>query len=208
MKQTKIQTVLKITFLMMLLISLILAGGCSAGADKDVAGDASVKEESQDQGNEEEPGFDGMTSFQTKDIYGNDINQDIFQNHKLTLVNVWGTYCGPCLDEMPYLGELQTEYASKGVNIVGIVIDVQDESLEILDDQIELAREISNQTGAGYTHMIISDEMFDTILNQFDAIPASFFVDSNGNIVSEFYIGSRSKDDWTGIIEENLENLK
>jgi thiol-disulfide isomerase/thioredoxin len=147
----------------------------------------------------------GLTVFQTKDIYGNNVNQDIFNDYKLTLVNVWGTFCGPCLDEMPDLGKLQKEYEKKGVNIVGIVCDVQDENLEIIDEQMELARKIADSTGATYTHMIISNEMIDSVLNQFDSIPASFFVDSNGNIVSEYYIGSRSKEDWVDIIETNLE---
>jgi hypothetical protein len=32
-------------------------------------------------------------------------------------------------------------------------------------------------------------------------------VDSDGNIVSEFYIGAREKSKWADIIEENLEKL-
>jgi hypothetical protein len=105
---------------------------------------------------------------------------------------------------MPYLGELQDEYEPKGVNIVGIVVDVQDEEMEVNDDQIKLAMEIADTTGADYTHMIISFDMLQ-LMNQFDAIPASFFVDSGGNIVSEYYIGSRSKEDWVDVIETNLE---
>lgn len=125
----------------------------------------------------------------------------------MTLVNVWGTYCGPCLDEMPGLGELHEEYEPKGVNIIGIVIDVQDERLQVNEEQQALAQEIAEKTGADYTHLIISEEMIDPVLSKFNAIPASFFVDSDGNIVSEFYIGSKSKEDWADIVETNLANL-
>jgi thiol-disulfide isomerase/thioredoxin len=105
---------------------------------------------------------------------------------------------------MPYLGELQNEYEPKGVNIVGIVVDVQDEEMEVIEGQIKLAKEIADTTGADYTHMLVSFDMLQ-LMNQFDAIPASFLVDSSGNIVSEYYIGSRSKKDWVDIIETNLE---
>jgi len=185
--------------ILILLISLLLITGC---------GSKDTGTESGNQGNAADSGNDvpsvGLVNFQTQDIYGETKNQDIFKDYSLTLVNVWGTFCGPCLEEMPYLGELQKEYAPKGVNIVGIVVDVQDENLDVIDDQIKLARQIASDTGADYTHLIVSEDLNDAVLNQFDAIPTSFFVDSDGNIVSEFYVGSRSKEDWIDIIEENL----
>ena len=191
----------------MIVLAMILTAGC--GAEKsDSSGDqdkTQTEDQVQDQGQtDEDSEIVGLTSFKTKDIYGNDVNQDIFKDHKLTLVNVWGTFCGPCLEEMPYLGELQKEYEPKDVNIVGIVVDVQDEEMEVVEDQIKLAKEIADTTEADYTHMIVSFDMLQ-LMNQFDAIPASFFVDSSGNIVSEYYIGSRSKKDWVDIIETNLE---
>lgn len=189
----------KITVLVLLLCLIVMAG-CSAEA-----GLEGQKQEETQGG--ELPQDLGLISFQTQDIYGNAVNQDIFSDYSLTLVNVWGTFCGPCLDEMPDLGELQKEYEPKGVNIIGIVVDVQDENMEIIEEQRELAGEIAAGTGADYTHLLVTEEMIESVLNQFDAIPASFFVDSDGNIVSKFYIGSREKDDWADIIEANLEEL-
>lgn len=148
----------------------------------------------------------GLTDFSTQDIYGGSYTEDIFKDYSMTLVNVWGTYCGPCLDEMPDLGELYEEYASKNVNIVGIVIDTQDEYLQPIDSQLDLAKEIAEETGADYSHLLISEEMFD-VLSGFNSIPTSFFVDSDGNIISEFYIGSKTKEEWKDVIETNLEKL-
>ena len=209
MKRKWMDMILKSTFLMILLLSLLLTAGCGTKTktQPDTQGGNQTEDQAreQDQSKEDEPLSTGLTSFQTKDIYGKDINQDIFIDHSLTLVNVWGTFCGPCLEEMPYLGGLQKEYEPKGVNIVGIVVDVQDEDMQIIDEQANLAKQIADTTGADYTQMIISAGMIDSVLNQFDAIPASFFVDSSGNIVSEFYIGSRSREDWVDIIETNME---
>ncbi len=148
----------------------------------------------------------GLTDFYTTDLDGNEVTPEIFEDYNLTLVNVWGTFCSPCLNEMPDLGELHRKYQGQGLNVIGIVIDVQDENLEPNKDQIQLAKEIVTKTNADYTHLLVSSEMVNSILNQFDAIPASFFVDSKGEIVSEFYIGSKSKEDWIDLIEKNMAN--
>ncbi|MCP4940024.1 MAG: TlpA family protein disulfide reductase, partial [Phycisphaeraceae bacterium] len=39
---------------------------------------------------------------------------------KVTVMEFWATWCGPCKAGMPHLSELQEKYASKGVNIVGV----------------------------------------------------------------------------------------
>lgn len=209
MKHRLMNKMVKRMFLLILVLSLIPAAGCGVETQIMEGQEETQTDEKgidQDQTNESDPAHIGLINFQTQDIYGNAVNQDVFQDYSLTLVNVWGTFCGPCLDEMPDLGELQKEYEPKGVNIVGIVVDVQGEDMEILADQLELANQIASGTEADYTHMLITEEMIESVLNQFDAIPASFFVDSDGNIVSEFYIGSRKKEDWVTIIETAIEN--
>lgn len=200
----------KIRLYFILLLALILMAGCSAQSETQEDGTqiGDVPQDRQEQSNDYEPESIGLISFQTQDIYGTAVNQDIFSGYTLTLVNVWGTFCGPCLEEMPDLGELQKEYEPNGVNIVGIVVDVQDENMEIIEEQRKLAGEIASGTGADYPHLLVSEEMIDAVLNRFDAIPASFFVDSDGNIVSEFYIGGRDKEAWAEIIEATLETVQ
>ena len=39
---------------------------------------------------------------------------------KVTVMEFWATWCGPCKAGMPHLSELQEKYAAKGVNIVGV----------------------------------------------------------------------------------------
>jgi len=42
------------------------------------------------------------------------------------IVNFWATWCAPCREEIPLLVRLQTKYARKGVQIVGISVDSAD----------------------------------------------------------------------------------
>ena len=52
-------------------------------------------------------------TFESKTLDGEDVSQDIFSKADLTMVNIWGTFCGPCIKEMPELGELSRQYASR-----------------------------------------------------------------------------------------------
>lgn len=58
-----------------------------------------------------------LSDFTTTDLEGNSIDQTIFADYPLTMVNVWATFCTPCLNEMPDLGELAAEYESRGFNL-------------------------------------------------------------------------------------------
>lgn len=42
---------------------------------------------------------------------------------KVVLVNFWQTYCGPCLEETPWLIGFQNKYASQGFTILGVSMD-------------------------------------------------------------------------------------
>lgn len=42
---------------------------------------------------------------------------------KVTLINFWATWCPPCVKEMPSLQKLSTEYAARGLTVIGINMD-------------------------------------------------------------------------------------
>ena len=48
--------------------------------------------------------------FSAKDIDGKNVSEAVFADSKITMVNVWGTFCGPCIREMPDLGVLDKKY--------------------------------------------------------------------------------------------------
>lgn len=118
-----------------------------------------------------------LSVFSTTDLEGNTLDQSILADYDLTMVNVWATFCGPCINEMPDLGELAAEYADKGVQIIGLVSDTMDSDGTISDSQVETAKEIVAETGADYRHLLPSDDLLG-ILSQIYAVPTTFFVDS------------------------------
>lgn len=143
-------------------------------------------------------------TFTAKDLDGNEVTQEIFASNKLTMVNIWATFCGPCINEMPDLGELAAEYADKGVGIVGIPLDITDEKGNIDSYLYNEAVDIVATTKAAYTHIVPVESMFVRKLASVTALPETIFVDSQGNQVGDCYYSARSKAQWTEIIEELL----
>ncbi|MBP3789178.1 MAG: AhpC/TSA family protein [Prevotella sp.] len=50
------------------------------------------------------------------------------KRNKLTILDFWASWCGPCRNEMPFMVELYKKYHEKGLGIVGISLDESKES--------------------------------------------------------------------------------
>ncbi len=144
-----------------------------------------------------------LSNFSTTDLDGNTLDQSVLTNAKLTMVNVWATFCSPCLAEMPDLALLADELAADGVQVIGLVSDVLQTGGTLNPDAVALAREIVNKTGANYLHIIPSEDLYN-LLNQITSVPTTFFVDANGIQVGNVYLGARDHDEWAQIIAETL----
>ena len=65
-----------------------------------------------------------IVTFDAPTLEGETITSDCFAASKLTMINVWATYCNPCLSEMPDLGKIAVSYDSADFQMIGIVSDV------------------------------------------------------------------------------------
>lgn len=139
--------------------------------------------------------------FDTQTLDGEAVTEEIFADADLTMVNIWGTFCGPCISEMPDLGEISREYADRGFQIVGLLSDVEEPGNET-------ALEIVNETGADYTHLVASQDLIENVLQYVSAVPTTVFVDKDGNMVGEVYSGARDKNTWELIINQYLAEVK
>ncbi len=147
-------------------------------------------------------------TFSSKDMNGNPVTSELFSKNKLTMVNVWGTFCPPCIREMPDLAKLNQANKAKGVEVIGIPIDILDRSGNVDSSLKADGDAIIKQTGANYTHVIPTKDLVMKTLNNIQAVPATFFVDKEGKIVSQLYFGAKSQKDWQKLIDDQLKNLK
>ena len=147
-------------------------------------------------------------SFASQDLDGNKISSELFADNKITMINIWGTFCGPCIREMPSLAKLSEENKSKGVEIIGIPIDIVDDWGKLDANAKSDALMIIKQTGVKYKNVVPTIEMFQTFLRGIQAVPTTIFVDKNGKQIGQAYLGARSQKDWQKIIDKLLENQK
>ena len=150
----------------------------------------------------------GFDSFTMTDLDGNEYTEDLLKGHKVTMVNIWGTFCHPCIDEMPALDEISKMYDEKDLLIVGLTGDIYPwGGTEINPEQIDVAKDIVEKTGVEYTVLIPSKEIQLGTISELTGYPTSIFFNENGEQIG-VVVGGRAKDDWIQIIEEYMTSEK
>lgn len=187
-----------------LMLLLVLLGGCvgetgeptiEATPEPETVSEPPVQDKPS---SEEEEAAPIYITFEGIDLEGNPISQEVFSQSKLTMVNVWATYCNPCLSEMPGLGELAAEHDSSEFQIIGIISDVWE------GENQEFAESLIQQTGANYTHLLVNDSIYYEILTSVTAVPTTFFFDGDGAYLGGV-VGSAEKSAWEELINGLLE---
>jgi peroxiredoxin len=108
------------------------------------------------------------SSFKLADFFG-----------KVTVVNLWATWCGPCRREIPELVKLHKEFHSRGVEMVGLTTENPDASAEkvrkfIQDFQID------------YRIGWAPGEVAAPLMQGHEAIPQTFVISRDGWILKHF----------------------
>lgn len=127
---------------------------------------------------------DSIPEFHSYDLAGNEVDSSIFANADITVVNIWGTFCGPCVEEMPELAAWDEELPDN-VQIVGIVGDVFSQDAAEYKDALDIV----SSTGVKYTNIIASGELKDYMKNV-SAYPTTLFVDKEGKFVHNPFVGA------------------
>lgn len=121
-------------------------------------------------------------TFSTTDLDGNAITSDIIAQKDLTVINVWGTFCGPCIGEMPALAAWDQELP-ENVQIIGIISDVYE------GGDTAAARNILSSTGVQFLNLLSNDSLI-PLLSQSQYVPTTYIVDRRGNLVADPIIGA------------------
>ena len=87
------------------------------------------------------------------------------------VLNMWATYCVPCVKEMPALDEIATEFADE-VNVIGVNVF----------DTPQKAATFARELGVGYSQFSDPDGALSTAL-AVTGLPATAFFDANGALL-------------------------
>ncbi len=177
-----------------LMLALLVLAGCGA---KDTAAEP-AKEETP-----VEVSSNAFGAFSAETLDGETLTEAVFAEADLTVVNLWGTFCGPCIQEMPTLGMLHEEL--EDVQFLGIALDCNDQFGGVDPDQAALAVDIMAQAGAAYPSLVLNQSLAMIGMANFQYIPTTLFVDSDGNIVGTEIVGAMDEAGWRETIAERLE---
>ena len=123
-------------------------------------------------------------SFETKDLDGNTVtSEELFAQNKVTMINIWATWCGPCKNELSELEKMNTEIEAKGCKIIGICDDAAEGASTIKE-----AKSILEEKGVHYLNLQQTAEI-KSLLPPL-AYPTTYFVDSEGRLLTEPVVGT------------------
>ena len=115
---------------------------------------------------------------------------------KILLIDIWATWCEPCLAELPHLSKLEKKYQGKGIEFVSISID-EPKYRQKWEDMIR-----DNQLKG--IHLISDSSTQSLFMREYrvNSIPRFILIDANGNIINSN--APRPSNPELGIILETL----
>ncbi|MCR5089713.1 MAG: TlpA family protein disulfide reductase [Oscillospiraceae bacterium] len=124
-----------------------------------------------------------VLDFETTDIDGKPVSaKELFASGRITMVNIWASWCGPCVRELPELEKINGRLQDLDCAVVGLLYDGMDA------ETIKTAKKIMEESGVTYT-VILPPEDVDSLF-PLEAFPTTYFVNSEGEIVGTPIVGA------------------
>ena len=136
-----------------------------------------------------------ITDFTQKALDGSNVSllEEIKKN-KLTIIDFWASWCGPCRQEMPFMLELYDSYQPQGLGIIGISLDEEHDAWQHASDAL----------GVKWPQMSDLKGWENEIAQHFqvNSIPHTIVVDQTGKILRRGLRGKQLEE----FIAEQLNN--
>jgi thiol-disulfide isomerase/thioredoxin len=169
--RTGIKRAAALTALALLLAATTLLAGCDDATTTTVSGTTGSADKTT-------YGSIDVADFTALDLEGNPVTADVFAQRKLTFINYWATWCGPCRNELP---DFQALYDKYGNDIT---------FLTIVEDGADNATAVS--ACAQYLPFAtnVQPPLYPIEALNSGYVPTSIIVDAQGNILTEVMIGA------------------
>ena len=189
----------KVFLVLMSTLAVLLLGACTLAPAQEAPAEATEAPASTEatQAPDAAQADGSIEPFSYTTLTGDTLDQSVFTDHKLTMVNYWATWCGPCVSEIPDLIKISKDYADKGFALVGVNVDNSD---------VDGVKQFIADQGMTYP-VIFADGFFLVEMQGYQYIPTTLFYDTTGKQVGQAVVGSNSYEDWSKLIDALLEQV-
>jgi cytochrome c biogenesis protein CcmG/thiol:disulfide interchange protein DsbE len=132
--------------------------------------------------------------FTLRDARGQTVRLSDYRG-KVVLLDFFATWCGPCKIEIPWFIEFERRYKDRGFSVIGVAMD--DEGWDVVRPYVVALR-------MNY-RVLVGDDATGQAYGGIDALPTTFLIDREGNIVDR-HVGVTHRGDFEDGIERLLED--
>jgi thiol-disulfide isomerase/thioredoxin len=129
--------------------------------------------------------------FTLKDANGKPLRLSDYKG-KVTLLNFWATWCGPCKTEIPWFIEFEKKYQARGFTVLGVSMD---------EDGWKVITPYVAEHKINYP-IVLADEEVNELYGGIEALPTTLLVGRDGK-VAFLHAGLISREDY----EEEIRKL-
>ena len=125
-------------------------------------------------------------AFGLRDLTGNEIKKEDYEG-KVLIIDIWGTWCPPCKEEIPHFISLQEKYGKDGLRVIGLTWEKRPP-----DDAVKTKVEtFAKSAKINYTLALATEGILASINPRVEGFPTTFFIGRDG-LVAERITGMRS----------------
>lgn len=110
-------------------------------------------------------------SFTTKDIDNNPVILKNIYARKHVLLVFWGTWCKPCIEEIPLLREIRVQYSKEQLEIISVASQSKPEKV----------RQLIKEQQMDWIHIVNQEDIIQ--LYQVNVYPEMYLIDTTGDII-------------------------
>lgn len=149
---------------------------------------------------------DTLEIKQRYNIEESEFNSEYLESDKLIVVNLWATWCKPCIEEMPLLNEIKNEYADKNVEFLSLSVDTDSVKLTNFIDSGKFNFKDVTLKNLEYRTAILNylhDKPADNKINAY-YVPETYLI-KNKKIVQTIQGNLESKQEFISMLEAVLD---